>query len=125
MSLGGESGGILCSSRHPHRNQSDGYTNVSRRRRALEDWLGVGVVSLRGLLKRKGDHFVRAEGLLREANAVHVVDVVLELVFSFEGGAALGAVKGTSVRVDHHVLRQGLLYTKCLVALGTSVGFLS
>lgn len=97
-------------------------------RGALEGGLGLRPVGLGGLVKGKGDHFdvvQRGQRLFGEAGAVHVVDVALELVFAFEGGAAVGAVKRTGVRVDHHVLRQRLLDPKGLVALGASVGFLT
>lgn len=51
--------------------------------------------------------------------------MVLELVLPFECGAAVGAGERTSVRVDHHVLHQGLLNAERLVALGTLVGLLA
>lgn len=70
-------------------------------RAALDGGLGFSAVHLRGLPKGNGDLFVlpgpSAVGLLIETGAVHVVDVVLELVFSLEGGAAVGAVERTGV----------------------------
>lgn len=95
---------------------------------ALEDSLGFHLVHLGGLIVWQSAHLVlvlASERLLSELCAVNVVHVVLQLVLPLKGGTAVGAVKGTGVRMDHHVLRQGLLDAKRLVADRTPVWFLT
>lgn len=94
---------------------------------------GLLVALLWFLIRRKCERLVGSVGLrgrmllllLWELGAVHVVHMVLQLVLPLEGGTAVGAVEGAGVRVDHHVLGQGLLDAEALVALGAPVRFLA
>lgn len=77
-----------------HRDQSQGHAHVGGSR------LGLGLVRLGGFLEGDGARFVlaeRGEGSLCEPSAVHVIQVVLELVLPLEGGGAVGAAEGPGV----------------------------